>query len=114
MQNAWAELLFGEEEVLVAARDLVNDSTVRRVPGGTVEYVHLLFDEHQIVFSEKLATESFLPGPQITASFEAEIVDEICTIFPEIDRNSGEGYGPMARRGLRSFEVAAMTQLATA
>ncbi|WP_247743718.1 Hint domain-containing protein [Shimia sp. R9_3] len=112
MQNAWAELLFGEEEVLVTARDLVNDQSVRRVPGGTVEYVHLLFDEHQIVFSENLPTESFLPGPQTSASFEAEIVDEICAIFPEIDRVSGEGYGPMARRGLRSYEVAAMTQLA--
>ncbi|WP_247743432.1 Hint domain-containing protein [Shimia sp. R10_1] len=112
MQNAWAELLFGEEQVLVAARDLVNDHSVRRVPGGTVEYVHILFDEHQIVFSENLPTESFLPGPQTASSFEAEIVDEICTIFPEIDRESGEGYGPMARRGLRSYEAAAMAHLA--
>ncbi|WP_422062747.1 Hint domain-containing protein [Shimia sp.] len=112
VQDCWAELLFGEDQVLVAARDLVNDSTVRRVPGGVVEYVHILFDEHQIVFSEKLPTESFLPGPQTAESFEPEIVEEICSIFPEIDRHSGEGYGPMARRGLRSFEVAAMAQWA--
>ena len=112
LQNAWAELLFGEEQVLVAARDLVNDTSVRQVSGGTVEYVHLLFDTHQIVFSEHLPTESYLPGPQTNASFEPDIVDEICSLFPEIDRESGEGYGPMARRGLRSYEAAAMARWA--
>lgn len=112
IRNAWAELLFGEEEVLVAARDLVNDKTIRRVPGGEVEYVHLLFDDHQIIFSEKLMTESYLPGPQTASSFEPEIVAEICAIFPELDPISGEGYGKMARRGLRSFEVATLSQIA--
>ncbi|CUH51395.1 Hint domain-containing protein [Shimia marina] len=112
VQDAWAELLFGEEQVLVAARDLVNDTTVTRVSGGTVEYVHILFDEHQIVFSEKLATESFLPGPQTKASFEPEIVEEIASIFPEMDMHTGTGYGPMARRGLRAYEVAALSNWA--
>lgn len=112
IRNAWAELLFGEEEVLVAARDLVNDKTIRQVPGGEVEYVHLLFDDHQIIYSEKLMTESYLPGPQTASSFEPEIVAEICALFPELDPVSGEGYGKMARRGLRSFEVATLSQIA--
>ncbi len=87
IRDALAELLFGETEVLVAAKDLVNDRSVRRVEGGEVEYVHLLFDQHEVIFSEGLATESFLPGPpQTTHSFEAELVREICTLFPEIDR----------------------------
>ncbi|WP_412552770.1 Hint domain-containing protein [Shimia sp. MIT1388] len=112
IRNAWAELLFGEEEVLVAVRDLVNDKTIRQVPGGEVEYVHLLFDDHQIIYSEKLMTESYLPGPQTASSFEPEIVAEICALFPELDPVSGEGYGQMARRGLRSFEVATLSQIA--
>ncbi|MEP5731417.1 MAG: Hint domain-containing protein [Sulfitobacter sp.] len=100
-----AELLFGEAEVLVAARDLVNDRSVRRRAGGEVTYVHLLFDRHQVVFSEGLETESFLPGPQTTKSFERDVVDEICAIFPEIDPETGQGYSQAARRTLKRYEA---------
>ena len=103
--DALAELLFGETEVLVAAKDLVNDRSVRRIEGGEVEYVHLLFDRHEVIFSEGLATESFLPGPQTTRSFEADLVREICTLFPEIDPETGEGYSPAARRTLKAHEA---------
>lgn len=105
IRDALAELLFGEAEVLVAARDLVNDRSVRQIEGGLVDYVHILFDRHQVVYSEGLETESFLPGPQTTSSFEAEIVDEICTLFPEIDRETGAGYSPAARRTLKRYEA---------
>ncbi|WP_299845956.1 Hint domain-containing protein [uncultured Roseovarius sp.] len=105
IRDSLAELLFGEAEVLVAARDLINDSSVRRVEGGMVDYVHILFDRHQVVFSEGLETESFLPGPQTAKSFEADIVAEICTLFPEIDPNTGAGYSPAARRTLKRYEA---------
>ncbi len=113
VQNAWAQLLFGEDEVLVAARDLVNHTTIKRMPGEWVDYVHILFDDHQIVYSDKLLTESYLPGPQTSTSFEPEIVDEICALFPEIDPVAGTGYGQMARPGLRAYEVAALSQWTT-
>jgi hypothetical protein len=100
-----SDILFGEAEVLIAARDLINDLTVRPVEGGSVTYVHILFDQHQVVYSEGLETESFLPGPQITKSFEAEIVEEICTLFPEIDPVTGAGYGPAARPCLKPYEA---------
>jgi len=105
VRDSLAELLFGEREVLVAARDLVNDLSVRPREGGQVEYVHILFDRHQIVFSEGLTTESFLPGPQTTCSFEQEVIEEICEIFPELDPQTGSGYSPAARRTLRKFEA---------
>jgi len=105
IRDSLAELLFGDVEVLVAARDLVNDRSVRRLEGGTVEYVHILFDKHQVVFSEGLPTESFLPGPQTTKSFEVEAINEICAIFPELDPLTGEGYSDAARRTLRKFEA---------
>lgn len=105
IRDTLAELLFGEAEVLVAARDLVNDHTVRRQPGGQVRYVHLLFDRHQVVFSEGLETESFLPGPQTTASFDADVVEEICTLFPELDPETGQGYSAAARRTLKRYEA---------
>ncbi|WP_420557811.1 Hint domain-containing protein [Roseovarius sp.] len=105
IRDSLAELLFGEREVLVAAKDLVNDRSVRRVEVDTVDYFHLLFDRHQVIVSEGLPTESFLPGPQIKDSFEAEVLQEICTLFPEIDPETAEGYSPAARRMLRGFEA---------
>ena len=105
IRNSLAEVLFGDSEVLIAAKDLVNDSTVCRQVGGDVTYFHLLFDKHQIVFSQGLETESFLPGPQITNIFEAETVEEIRTLFPEMDMQTGDGYSPSARPSLKPFEA---------
>jgi len=105
LQDEMAELLFGESEVLVAAKELVNDKTVRVREGGTVTYVHLLFDKHQIVVSNGLESESFLPGGQITNLFEEEAVAEICALFPELDPQTGEGYSKSARRILRKYEA---------
>ncbi len=101
-----AELLFGQDEVLIAAKDLINDSTVlRRVSDEHVTYVHILFDEHQVVWSEGLLTESFLPGPQTMNGFEEETVNEICSLFPELDPETGLGYGASARTSLKGFEA---------
>jgi hypothetical protein len=105
VRDVLAELLFGEAEVLVAAKDLVNDRTVRVRRGGEVDYVHLLFDRHQIVFSQGLATESFLPGPQMSSILEQSSADEIFAIFPELDPESGAGYSASARRALKPFEA---------
>lgn len=105
VRNVHAELLFGSSEVLIAARDLIDGRAVRQIEGGQVHYVHFLFDAHQIVWSEGLETESFLPGPQTTHCFEQETVAEICEIFPELDPDTGDGYGPAARPALRRFEA---------
>lgn len=112
IRDPLAELLFGDGEVLIAARDLVNGRSVKVREGGQVSYVHILFDRHQVVFSEGLPTESFLPGPQTTRSFEQEIVEEICTLFPEIDPETGLGYSPAARRTLRPYEARLLLEAA--
>jgi hypothetical protein len=100
-----AELLFGEAAVLVAAKDLVNGHSVVQKAGGFVTYIHLMFDRHQVVFSEGLETESFLPGPQTNSIFDKPVLDEICALFPELDPETGEGYSPAARRILRHYEA---------
>ena len=105
IEDGRSELLFGESEVLVAAKHLLNDMTVIRRTGGEVTYVHLLFDEHQVVYSEGLASESFQPGPLTTADLDAEVMAEICTIFPELDPATGAGYGPSRRLTLKPHEA---------
>ncbi|MEM7719489.1 MAG: choice-of-anchor L domain-containing protein [Pseudomonadota bacterium] len=105
IQNAQAELLFGSSEVLVAARDLVDGAGVCVATGGWVEYVHLLFDRHQVIWSNGLLSESFLPGPQTTGSFEQDMVEELRALFPNIDPITGKGYGPAARPALKHYEA---------
>lgn len=105
VRDSLAELLFGEGEVLVAAKDLLNDRSVTRACGGSVTYVHIMFDRHQVIYSEGLPSESFLPGPQTTSIFERPQLEEICRIFPELDPNTGRGYSAAARRTLRGYEA---------
>ena len=109
VHDGLAEMLFGTAEVLIAARDLVDGRAVRSVPGGEVDYFHLLFDCHQIVFAEGMATESFLPGPQLKHSFEASMVRDIRRLLPEFDPETGAGYGPAARRMLKRYEAQVLT-----
>ena len=58
-----------------------------------------------MIYSDGLATESFLPGPQTTGSFEAEVVAEIRSLFPQIDMQTGQGYSRSARPALKAYEA---------
>jgi len=85
LRGAKAELLFGEAEVLVAAKHLCNDDTIRVVPCHEVEYWHFLFDAHQIVFAECMPAESLYPGKQSLKSVTPTERDEIISVFPELE-----------------------------
>ncbi|MBD1202766.1 MAG: Hint domain-containing protein [Rhodobacteraceae bacterium] len=82
--SGWrAELLTGEPEVLAAAGDLVDGQRVRREEAAEVDYFHLLFDRHEIIFAEGAATESYHPfsgAGDLSAATRREIV----TIFRDL------------------------------
>ncbi|MCL3881790.1 Hint domain-containing protein [Marivita sp. GX14005] len=106
MRDPLADLVFGTPEVLVAAKHLIDGRNVQSVEGGSVTYVHLLFDRHEIIMANGLATESFLPGPQTMDAFEEDIITELVQLFPELDPETGEGYGDAARQILKRHEAA--------
>lgn len=105
VRDPLADLVFGTPEVLVAAKHLVNGRSVQTVEGGSVTYVHLLFDQHEIVMANGLATESFLPGPQTVDAFEEDVIVEIGLLFPDLDLETGQGYGAAARQILKKHEA---------
>jgi hypothetical protein len=108
IRDIWAELLFGESEVLVKAKDLVNDKTVRREESETpVTYVHLLFDQHNILSSSGLLSESYLPGPMMRHTFPDEACAEIITLFPELADIDSAGWAA-ARPILKTYEAQAL------
>lgn len=94
--------------MLVAAKDLVNECSIHTREGGHVDYFHLLFDSHQMIWSEGLLTESFQPGPQTLPGFDEAVQEELFALFPELDPATGQGYGTAARPSLRSYEARAL------
>lgn len=87
-----ADLLFGAPEFLVPAKALVNDGSIRIEPGAAgVDYVHILFDRHEIVRANGQWAESLLPGPEALATVGAAAVEEILAIFPELRDRQGTG-----------------------
>lgn len=102
-----AELMFGEAEVLVPAKALVNDLTIRPDEGAvTVEYFHILFDSHEIIFTEGLPTESFHPGAYSMSELDNDVRAELLRLFPQLQ--DPEGYGETARIALRPWETRVM------
>lgn len=91
-----AELFFGEDEVLVAAKHLVNGDTICRAACASVAYYHLLFDRHQIVFSEGAATESLHPGDTMLRE-NPKLAHEIVEMFPELSTDAGRAAWKTAR-----------------
>lgn len=98
-----ASLMFGEAEVLVAAKALVNDTTIRIEEGGEVDYFHILFDRHEIIFANGAACESFHPGQQGWKALDDATRDEILDLFPEL-AGDPETYGEAARLSLKDYE----------
>ena len=67
----------GRAELLVKARHLVNGDTIFVQPGGFVDYFQLLFDRHQIVFAEGIATETLLADQRTQAALPREVAAKI-------------------------------------
>ena len=99
-----AELFFGKAEVLCAAKALINGETIYREAGGEVTYVHLLFDQHELIRANGAWSESFHPGDWMLGAMDAATRAEIVGLFPELQGRAGP---PMisARRSLRAFEA---------
>lgn len=99
------ELLFDSTEVLATAKSLINDRLIMREEGGVVEYYHILFDTHQIIFAEGSPSESFHPGVQAMNSYSQATRREIYELFPALMVNISN-YGRAARISLKPHEAA--------
>ncbi|MDE0591557.1 Hint domain-containing protein, partial [Halocynthiibacter sp. C4] len=82
-----AELFLGEETALCSAIGLCNDSTITRAPQDSVTYIHLMFDQHEIIYAEGAPTESFFVGDFLTSK-DSATYQEIASLFPELAKNA--------------------------
>ncbi|SEW20530.1 Hemolysin-type calcium-binding repeat-containing protein [Cognatiyoonia koreensis] len=103
-QGYRAELLFGETEVLVSAKHLVDGIDVIEETGGFVTYIHMMFDQHEIVYANGAASESFHPGSVGLTAVSDEAREELFALFPAL-RSDPNQYGQTARRCLKKHET---------
>ncbi|MBT6864067.1 MAG: Hint domain-containing protein, partial [Planktomarina temperata] len=104
LSGCQAEVLFGESEVLATAKSLVNDHSILREEGGEVEYFHMLFDTHEIVYAEGAPSESFHPGAEGWKALDMPTRNEIRELFPQLANGDFDSYGPSARASLKHKE----------
>ncbi len=75
----------GSTEALVPAVGLVDETNVTRMTSAcVVTYYHLLFDRHEVIFSEGAPTESLYLGEQGQNAMGPAARAEIEALFPEL------------------------------
>ncbi|PIV76124.1 MAG: hypothetical protein COW55_02585 [Rhodobacteraceae bacterium CG17_big_fil_post_rev_8_21_14_2_50_65_11] len=112
LSDARVTLLFGEAEVLVAARDLIDDHRILRDHRAeSVTYIHFVFDRHEIVRADGLAAESYRPGPQTLPALSEASRAELLRLFPELSSPVPGGLFA-ARPMLRQWEAQLLTPAA--
>lgn len=85
VQSKVAERMFGTQTALIAAIKLT------ALPGifvdeavEEVEYFHILFDSHEVIWAEGAPSESLYTGPEALKSVPAEAREELLGLFPEL------------------------------
>lgn len=104
--GAAALALWGEKEVFVAARDLIDDHGITRdMAAKSVTYIHLMLPDHHVLVANGVETESFHPGAaDLDAIPDGERL-RLFDVLPDLEYDP-EAFGPMSRRVLSRAEAA--------
>jgi hypothetical protein len=101
-----AQALFGMNEVLVRAEDLLNDFSITvDLALREVTYIHILLERHNIVFANGVETESFHPSNTALEMIDPGQREVLMAVMPEVAVNP-DSYGDYARRNLSASEAA--------
>ncbi|MEO0830402.1 MAG: Hint domain-containing protein, partial [Pseudomonadota bacterium] len=100
------------DQVLVPAKSLIDRIGVRRMNGRkTVEYVHLVFDRHEIVSAEGCWSESFFPGAYALSQADRRTRAELFAIYSGL---ATSGPPQNARRLIKATQARDMAPLVAA
>ncbi len=105
-----ASKMYGSRQVLVPAKSLTPNSGITVANIKQTTYIHILFDHHEIIFANGIATESFHPNKMIVNGLERAIQEEIYQIFPNLRTSTTAGYGPTALPALSVTEGQLLAQ----
>lgn len=101
-----ARALFNTSEVLVAAKDLINNATIGvDLAVREVTYIHLLLPRHQILWANGIETESFHPASAAMSTLDDGDRLRLLARYPAMEQ-APHSYGGFARRSLSGPEAA--------
>lgn len=85
VRSAIAQRMFGTDEVLVAAKQLLQIDGIDIADDlDEVIYVHFIFDRHEIVYANGAESESLYTGPEALKTLSPQAREEILALFPEL------------------------------
>lgn len=106
LRGKLADALFRTPEVLVEAKDLLNDRSITVDHGArSVDYFHVLLPRHQVVWANGVASESFHPAHAGLDELDAQQAEALERVVPGLTQRPGL-YGDSARRRLSGAEAA--------
>lgn len=82
IRSAQAEMLFGQAEVLVPIRALVDGRQIRYAPTRQVTYVHVMLDRHELLLAEGAPCESLRALPDWVHVPGAPVVPPMAAVRP--------------------------------
>lgn len=99
-----SELLFGEQSVMVAAKHLVGSIADRVMPDAAVAYYHILLEDHDMLISNGMATESLQPS---LTGFAGISHDTQSSLIDAVSKGVLQGYfrRPDAMPSLKAYEA---------
>ena len=103
------EVLFGVPKALVAAKDLVNNRTItRETTLESIEYFHIMFDQHEVLEAHGTLSESFFPHASVVGDVGDEQRKELFSLFPELEFGQ-QGY-PVVYPCLMAHEMTLLSR----
>lgn len=107
-----AQSLFNTSEVLVTAKDLINGKTITvDMQVREVTYIHVLLEQHQVLWANGLETESFHPASSALSTLDQNDRQRLLSECPELEYDP-HTYGSFARRTLSASEAAILRHAA--
>ena len=96
LRSKIARRMFGIEEILVPAVKLLQLPGVSEEPSlRPVSYYHLMTERHEIIYAEGAPSETLLVGPGAAEAMGPEAVEEVLTLFPELEEEYVEPARPI-------------------
>ncbi len=84
LRSRIADRMFGASEVLVPAKRLVGAPGIEfDRDSEMITYYHILFERHEIIYSNGIETESLFIGTEALSSVDKEAREEIMSLFPD-------------------------------